>query len=70
MQTTRGKLINFLKELGLIYRDNETNDQIKQRVLHSGAWVQTREVFLSKELVKYLIANGVKPCDDVMPKEA
>jgi len=70
MQTTRGKLINFLKELGLIYRSKETDEQIKQRVLDHGAWNQKRELFLSKELCDFLTANGVKPCDDVMPKEA
>lgn len=62
MQATREKLINFLKKLGLIYRDNETNDQIKQRVLDDGARAQKR--FLSKELVKYLAANGIEPPDD------
>jgi len=62
MQATREKLISFLKKLGLIYREGETNDQIKQRVLNDGAQAQKR--FLSKELVEYLKANGIEPPDD------
>ena len=62
MQTTRNKLISFLKKLGLIYRDNETDEQIKQRVLRLGAMAQ--KSFLPKELVAFLKANGVEPLDD------
>ena len=62
MQATRDELIGFLKKLGLIYREGETNDQIKQRVLNDGAQAQKR--FLSKELVEYLKANGIEPPDD------
>ena len=62
MQTTRGKLISFLKKLGLIYREGETNDQIKQRVLNDGAHAQ--KSFIPKELVEYLKANGIEPPDD------
>lgn len=62
MQATREKLISFLKKLGLIYREGETNTQIKQRVLNDGARAQ--KSFLSKELVKYLAANGIEPPDD------
>jgi len=62
MQATREKLIGFLKKLGLIYRDNETNDQIKQRILDDGARVQ--KSFIPRELVEFLKANGVEPPDD------
>ena len=60
MQATREKLRSFLKELGLIYRPKETDEQIRQRLLNHGAWMQMREVFLSKELAEYLEANGVE----------
>lgn len=62
MQATREKLINFLKKLGLIYREGETDEQIKQRVLDDGARAQKN--FLSKELVEYLAVNGIEPPDD------
>lgn len=62
MQATRKKLISFLKKLGLIYREGETDDQINQRVLNDGARAQ--KSFLSKELVEYLAVNGIEPPDD------
>jgi len=62
MQATRNELISFLKKLGLIYRANETDEQIKQRVLNDGRQVQ--KSFIPKELVKYLAANGIEPPDD------
>ena len=62
MQATRKKLIDFLKKLGLIYRDNETDEQIKQRVLEDGA--QAQRSFLPKELLAFLRLNGVEPPDD------
>ncbi len=63
MQATREELISFVKNLGLIYRDNETDDQINQRVLNDGARAQ--KSFLSKELVEYLAKNGIEPPDDL-----
>jgi len=62
MQATRKELIGFLKKLGLIYRDNETSEQIKQRVLDDGRLVQ--KSFIPKELVEFLKANGIEPPDD------
>jgi len=62
MKVSREELISFLKKLGLIYRANETNTQIKQRVLDDGTLVQ--KSFIPKKLVEYLKANGIEPPDD------
>lgn len=44
MQATRGKLISFLKKLGLIYRDNQTDEQ-SERFLEK-VYENTKECFL------------------------
>ena len=56
MNPTRKELIRFLKELGLIFREHEMNEEIEERILSIEAF--TPKAFLSSELKKFFKDKG------------